>query len=289
MAILRDSIHHTQDTFTTAGIPDARLEAEALLINVLQMPRQRIYAYQEQEITSQQEELLASLVRRRLKREPLAYILGHKEFYGVDLAVGPGVMIPRPETEHLVEQTLFLSLMHMEAREMVIAEPGTGSGAISINLAIHLPMATIYATELHPQALKIANYNIQKHNVADRVTLLRGNLLEPVPESSHIIVANLPYVPSGRIPGLQPEVQWEPREALDGGPDGLDVIRKLLHQAQTKLRPGGVIILEIDPGQVETLEQLARKLFPTATITTEQDLSHQDRVFIVDLGTDQEE
>ena len=285
MVALGEVIRQTQHTLETVGIPDARLEAEVLLTNILQMPRHRIYAYQEQDVTSQQEEFLARMVERRLKREPLAYILGHKEFYGVDLAVRPGVMIPRPETELLVEQALFLSMMHMEAGELVIAEPGTGSGAISINLAMHLPMARIYATELYPEALKVAAYNIDRHNVADRVTLLQGNLLEPVQEKADIIVANLPYVSTGEIPRLQPEIQWEPREALDGGPDGLDVIRRLLRQAQHKLTQNGVIILEIDPHQVQPLEELAQELFPKATITTEQDLAHLDRIFALDLSS----
>ena len=285
MVALGEVIRQTQHTLETVGIPDARLEAEVLLTNILQMPRHRIYAYQEQDVTSQQEEFLARMVERRLKREPLAYILGHKEFYGVDLAVRPGVMIPRPETELLVEQALFLSMMHMEAGELVIAEPGTGSGAISINLAMHLPMARIYATELYPEALKVAAYNIDRHNVADRVTLLQGNLLEPVQEKADIIVANLPYVSTGEIPRLQPEIQWEPREALDGGPDGLDVIRRLLRQGQHKLTQNGVIILEIDPHQVQPLEELAQELFPKATITTEQDLAHLDRIFALDLSS----
>ena len=284
MVALGEVIRQTHHTLEAAGIPDARLEAEVLLINVLQMPRHRIYAYQEQEVTSQQSELLARLVERRLKREPLAYILGHKEFYGIDLAVRPGVMIPRPETELLVEQTLFLALMHMEAGDLVIAEPGTGSGAISINLAIHLPMARIYATELHANALKVAQYNLQKHNVADRLTLLQGDLLEPVPEVADVIVANLPYISSDKIPGLQPEIQWEPQEALDGGPDGLDIIRRLLHQAQHQLKPDGVMILEIDPHQVQPLEELAQELFPDAATSTEQDLAHLDRVFTLDLS-----
>ena len=284
MVALGEVIRQTQHTLEAAGIPDARLEAELLLTNTLRMPRHHIYAFQEQELNSQQRELLARLVERRLKREPLAYILGHKEFYGVDLAVGPGVMIPRPETELLVEQTLFLALMHMEAEELVIAETGIGSGAISINLAIHLPRARIYATELYPQALKVAEHNIQAHNVADRVTLLLGDLLEPVPESADIIVANLPYITSGEIASLQPEIQWEPREALDGGPDGLDAIRRLLNQAQEKLKPDGVIILEIDPLQVQALEEQTGMLFPGASMTVEQDLAHLDRIFVVDLG-----
>ena len=284
MVALGESVRHTQHTLQAAEIPDARLEAELLITNILQMPRHRIYAYQEQELTLQQGDVLAGLVDRRLKREPLAYILGHKEFYGLDLAVGPGVMIPRPETELLVEQTLFLSLMHMEATEIVIAEPGTGSGAICINLAIHLPMARIYSTELYPDALKVAEYNIRAHNVADRVTLLQGDLLDPVPEAADIIVANLPYVRSDEIPRLQPEIQWEPRQALDGGADGLDTIKRLLHQAQHKLKSTGVMILEIDSHQAPLLEGLARELFPSATTTTEQDLAHLDRIFVLDLG-----
>ena len=284
MAPLGETIRQTQHTLEAAGIPDARLEAEVLLVNVLQILRHRIYAFQEQELSAQQQQLLDRLVARRLKREPLAYILQHKEFYGIDLAVGPGVLIPRPETELLVEQALFLALMHMEAGDLVVAEPGTGSGAISINLAIHLPMARIYATELYPEAAKIAGYNVERHNVADRVTLLQGDLLEPIPEMVDMVVANLPYIPTGVIAGLQPEIQWEPREALDGGVDGLDTIRRLLHQAQQKLKPSGVAILEIDPDQAQPLEELARERFPTASISVEQDLAHQDRIFVVDLS-----
>ena len=167
---------------------------------------------------------------------------------------------------------------------MVIAEPGTGSGAVSINLAIHLPMARIYATELYPEALKVAEYNIGRHNVADRVTLLQGDLLDPVDEQVDVIVANLPYVPTDVIPSLQPEIQWEPRESLDGGPDGMDIIRRLLHQAQDKLKQNGVIILEIDPQQVQSLEELSRRLFPGASVSTEQDLARLDRILVVDLG-----
>ena len=284
MAALGEVIRETQGTLESVGIPDARLEAEILLTNILQMPRHRIYAYPEQDLTPQQGEFLARLVERRLKREPLAYILGHKEFYGLQLAVGPGVMIPRPETELLVEQSLFLSMMRMEPGELVIAEAGTGSGAICINLAIHLPSARIYATELYPEALKVAEYNIQRHNVADRVNLLHGDLLEPVPETADIIVANLPYLSSDKISGLQPEVQWEPREALDGGADGLDLIRRLLQQARQKLKPTGVINLELDPHQVQPVEEMGKELFPTATISIEQDLAHLDRIFLLDLS-----
>ena len=130
-----------------------------------------------------------------------------------------------------MEHTLFMSLMGMETRELVIADVGTGSGAIAVNLAIHLPAARIYALDNADAVLDVASYNIRAHNVADRVTLCKGDLLEPLPEPADLIVANLPYIPSERIPTLQPEIQWEPREALDGGLDGLDLIRRLLTQA----------------------------------------------------------
>ncbi len=288
MAALGEVIRETQKTLEAAGIPDARLEAEVMLTATVQMPRHRIYAYQEQELTSQQTDALAQLVERRLKREPLAYILGSKEFYGVSLAVGPGVMIPRPETEMLVEQAMFTALMHMDDGELVIAEAGAGSAGISINLAIHLPMARIHATELYPEALKVARYNIEMHKVSDRVTLYQGDLLEPVPESADMIVANLPYIASDKISQLQPEIQWEPKEALDGGAEGLDVITRLLHQAQAKIKDSGVIMLEIDPQQVSPLQTLAQELFPTAAISTEQDLAHLDRMLVVDLARPEE-
>ena len=284
MAALGDAVQETHIALETAGIPDARLEAELLLTNVLNVPRHRIYAFQEQELTPAETELLARLLERRFGREPLAYILGHKEMYGVDLVVGPGVMVPRPETELLVEQSMFLGMMRMEEGELVIAEPGTGSAGISINLAIHLPVARIYATELSPKAFEIAEINVRRHNVQDRVTLLQGDLLEPVSEPVDLVVANLPYIPSDRISHLQPEVQREPREALDGGPDGLEVIRRLLDQAQHKLKDTGVMILEIDPEQVQTLSEAALAIFPGATISIEKDLARMDRVFIMDLA-----
>jgi release factor glutamine methyltransferase len=284
MATIRELIRQTQQTLEAAHIPDARLEAEVLLTNVMRMPRQELFANQEAEVGDQQEQGLTQMLERRLKREPLAYILGYKEFYGVNLLVTPSVMIPRPETESLVEHALFMSLMGMETTELVIADVGTGCGAIAVNLALHLPAARIYATDNSDPALDVASYNVRTHNVADRITLCQGNLLEPVPEPVDLIVANLPYIPSSRLPHLQPEIQWEPREALDGGPDGLESIRRLLSQATTRLKEHGVILLELDPEQAPAVEGLARQLFPEAATSVEQDLAHQDRIFVINRG-----
>ena len=281
MTSLGDAVEQTHHTLKEGGIPDPRLEAELLLTNLLKVSRHQIFAFQEHELTPHQKNGLTKAVERRIKREPLAYIIGYKEFYEVSLAVGPGVMIPRPETELLVEHALATSRISIGDAQLVIAEPGTGSGCISINLALQLS-ARVYATELSEDALKLAQMNIQQHKVGDRVTLLQGDLLEPVPEVIDIIVANLPYICSGEIPNLSPEIQWEPRTALDGGHDGLDVIRRMLHQAYAKLKTGGVIMLEIGPQQVEHLREFALDLFPGSSIRTYEDLSHQERLFVIE-------
>ena len=293
MPSLRDVIQATHRTLESAGIPDARLEAEVMVMDVMRMPRQAIFAEQESQVSPQQEEQLAAIVTRRLTREPLAYILNYREFYGVNLLVNRDTLIPRPETETMVEHALFMALMGMESRELVIADVGTGTGAIAVNLAIHLPAARIYASDAYDATLDVAAYNVRMHNVADRVTLLKGDLLEPLPEPVDVIVANLPYLPTDRIPTLQPEIQWEPVAALDGGADGLDHVRRLLSQARAahggegaRLKSHGVILLEMDPEQIPDARSLASAAFPEAEITVEPDLAGLDRVLSVSLASE---
>ena len=286
MPSLRNVIQETHRTLESAGIPDARLEAEVMVMDVMRMPRQSIFAEQESQVSEQQQQSLNAIVERRLTREPLAYILNYREFYGVNLLVNPDVLIPRPETEAMVEHALFMALMGMESRELVIADIGTGTGAIAINLAIHLPAARIYATDAYDATLDVAAYNIRMHNVADRVTLLKGDLLEPLPEPVDVIAANLPYLPTDRIPTLQPEVQWEPVAALDGGPGGIDLIGRLLEQAAAgnRIKPHGVILLELDPEQISEARSLATNAFPDAEITVEPDLAGLGRLLVVSLS-----
>ncbi|PKB65424.1 MAG: protein-(glutamine-N5) methyltransferase, release factor-specific [SAR202 cluster bacterium Io17-Chloro-G2] len=297
MPNLRETLQQTHHSLETLNIPDARLEAEVVVMNVLRMPRHEIFAQQEREITPQQENDISAILDRRRQREPLAYIFGYKEFYGINLAVTPDVLIPRPETESMVEHALFMALMGMETPQLVVADVGTGSGAIAINLAIHLPAAHIYAIDNSEPALRVAAYNVQSHNVADRITLCYGDLLEAMPEMSDppgppplldLIVANLPYIPSQRIPTLQPEVQKEPKAALDGGEDGMEVITRLFSQAGNHLKETGVILLELDPEQVPAAQALAEKHFPEAETAVEQDLAHLDRFFIVNRGPGEE-
>ena len=285
MASLREVLQQTHRTLEQYDIPDARLEAEVVVMNVLRIPRQEIFAQQEREITAQQEAGISEILDRRERREPLAYILGYKEFYGINLAVSPDVLIPRPETETMVEHALFMALMGMETAELVIADVGTGTGAIAINLAIHLPAARIYATDNSEPALKVAAYNIQSHNVSDRITLCFGDLLEQLPEQMDLIVANLPYIPSPRLPQLQAEVQWEPNGALDGGRDGMETIGRFLSQAREYLKETGVILLELDPDQVPAAQALSEKFFPDAETSVEQDLARMDRFLVVNRNS----
>ena len=281
MATIRETLQLTHGNLESVGISDARLESEVMVMNVMRMPRQDLFSHQEDGVNAQQERELAQIVERRLKREPLAYILAYKEFYGVNLLVNSDVLIPRPETETMVEHALFMALMGMETTELVIADVGTGTGAIAINLAIHLPAARIYAIDAADAVLDVASHNIRAHNVADRIKLAKGDLLEPLLEPVDLIVANLPYIPTSRIPTLQPEIQWEPSAALDGGDDGLDLIRRLMSQAPDKLKENGIILLELDPEQVPAVEELSRQFFPEATTSIEQALAHRDRVFVI--------
>jgi release factor glutamine methyltransferase len=191
------------------------------------------------------------------------------------------VLIPRPETEGLVEHALFMALMGMESQELTIADVGTGSGVIAINLAIHLPAAKIFAVDVEDAVLDVAAHNIGVLGVAERVTLGIGDLLDAVPEPIDLIVANLPYIPTDRIPTLQPEVQQEPAIALDGGPDGLDLIRRLLTQAEEKLKDTGIILLEMDPDQIPIVQELALNHFPEGSTSVEKDLAGMDRILTI--------
>ena len=281
MAVLRTVIQDTHQKLESAGIPDARLEAEVMVMNVLRMPRQAIFAEQEREVSEQQQVALDELLKRRYTREPLAYILGQREFYGINVVLTPAVLIPRPESEGLVEHALFMAMMGMESTDLTIADVGTGSGAIAINLAMHLPMGRIFAVDISDSVLDVAAYNIRAHGVGDRVSLAIGDLLDAVPEPLDLIVANLPYIPTDRISTLQPEVQKEPVLALDGGADGLDLIRRLLAQAENKLKSHGIILLEMDPDQVPVVAELALQHFPKGSTDVEQDLAGMDRILVI--------
>jgi release factor glutamine methyltransferase len=219
------------------------------------------------------------MVARRLEHEPVAYITGQKEFYGLVLQVDRRVLIPRPETETLVEVALTIGRQNQIP---LLAEVGVGSGAIAIALAISLPWTEIYAIDSSSDALTVAEENCRRHGVQDRVHLVLGDLLAPLPEPVGLIVANLPYVSQEELAALAPDItEYEPLGALDGGPDGLDHIRHLLERAGPSLKPPGMICLEIGASQALSVNEIAREQFPAATVGLVRDLAGLDRVAII--------
>jgi release factor glutamine methyltransferase len=265
-----------------AGIPDAGLEAEVLLRHVLGFDRTQLFQRLQDHLDPEASARFEMLIARRLEHEPLAYITGHREFYRLDFEVSPATLIPRPETETLVQVALEMAQRLPEDATPVIADVGTGSGAIAVALAHALPRARIYATDLSSAALAVAGRNAERLGVRDRVLFRAGDLLEPVDEPLDIIVANLPYVTTGDWQALPPELHdHEPRSALDGGADGLDVIRRLLQQAPAHLKPAGAICLEFGADQAQPLVVMARQHFPGAQVSCRQDLAGRPRVITI--------
>ncbi len=267
----KESLSRARKALAANDIEYAPLESELLLRQALRISRFQLYLNLEHKLSPKQEESFRQLVKRRLKGEPTAYIIGHREFYGFDFWVNPGVLIPRPESELLVEKLLGLA---QNRRAPIIADIGTGCGAIAISLALNIPQAKLYATDISAPALKVAQLNCQKHGVANRIRLLHSDMLEPLPEPVDFIVANLPYVKQSDID----TGGFEPVLALNGGSDGLRKIKRLCHQVNGKLHPGGYLLLEIGQGQKEAVTALLRRLLPLAEIEVTPDLSGIDRV-----------
>ncbi len=274
--IIRESLSRSRKLLAANDIEDAALEGELLLRNALDLNRVQLYQSLDNELKAQQQQALDRLIERRLKGEPLAYINKTREFYGQDFYVNRDVLIPRPETEHLVEKIIELAGRH---KAPVIADIGTGGGAIAVSLALNLPQAEIYATDISPTALKVAGMNCRKHKVGNRIKLLRGDLLEPLPQAVDFIAANLPYV---RQTDIYPNC-FEPLLALDGGTDGLDQISRLCRQAKDKLLPGGCLLLEIGQGQKDAVTSILNNIFPEANIEITRDLSGIARVVSLSL------
>jgi len=269
---LKQALCRARGILAAGNIEDARLESELLLRHTLKISQVQLYLDLDRELSPNHEQTFWQLIRRRLDGEPTAYITEHREFYGLDFYVDPDVLIPRPESELLVEMALDL----IQNRPVpIIAEIGTGCGAIAIILALELPQAKIYATDISAFALKVALFNCQRHGVADRICLLHGDMLDPLPEPVDLIVANLPYVSKLELPE---SANFEPLLALDGGSDGLEKIYQLCQQVTDKLRPDGSLLLEVGQGRGKEVTTCLHSLFPAAKIEIAPDLSGIDRV-----------
>ena len=294
-----------------AGIETARLDAECLAAHALGWPRWQVILTPRRRLTPEEFGRYLGLLGRRERREPLAYVLGMREFWSLNLAVSPGVLVPRPETETLVEATLAVwremtagagheprATSHeprAASRELraesrgpraerpTIVELCTGSGAVAIALATEIPTARILATDVSWRALRVARANALAHAVAGRVAFLRGNLWQAVngqaPAGSvDLVVANPPYVPTRDVARLMPEIQWEPRLALDGGADGLRVQRDIIATSPERIRPGGFLLLEIGADQGEAILALLGKMGRFETGRIFRDLAGRPRV-----------
>jgi release factor glutamine methyltransferase len=271
------------------------LDAEVLLAHTLGRDRTWLYAHLPDSLSRTDRNRFERLLDRRAEREPVAYLTGHKEFFALDFRVNRHVLIPRPETELLVETAIRLVNENrgtMDAASpggagqagITIADVGTGSGCIAIALARCLTGVAVVAIDCSREALDLARQNAVRHDATDRISFLSGHLLQPLPRPVDLIVSNPPYVSRTELanPAFAPEVgRFEPRLALDGGQDGLDVIRQLLAQAQEKIKPGGSILIEIGFAQGQAVTRLARTHFPQASVQIEKDLAGLDRLLLL--------
>ncbi len=254
---VRRVLEWTTGHLTKHGSDTPRLDAEILLAHCRQCRRIQLYTQYDDPLTDTVRAQMRGLVQRRAQREPVAYLVGHREFFSLEFQVTGDVLIPRPDTETLVMESLTVLKEQHAPRVLDLC---TGSGCVAIAIAKNAPTATVTAVDLSPAAVEMARKNVDQHKLGDRVTVLEGDLFAPLPAGTEfdLIVSNPPYIPSGDLATLEEDVRkFEPLLALDGGPDGLDLIRRLLSEGQTWLRSGGTLALEFTPEQSEAILQLA--------------------------------
>ncbi len=284
-----EALASASERLSASHLPDATLEAEVLLRHVVDMSRAELYASLDRPLGEAEVAELERLTGLRTEGEPLAYILGHREFYGIDLAVTRHVLVPRQETELLVEQVIEWharragNATDRGAATVKIADVGTGCGAIAVAIASSLPHAAIYATDISGDALKVADANRRRLGIEGRVQLVRTDLLLGIRGTLDVIVSNPPYIPTEQLSSLAREVQAEPRVALDGGPDGLTVIRRMLAQAAERVNRGGLVLTEIAPEQLDRVMAEAATLFPDARIRSAKDLLEMPRAVAIEV------
>jgi release factor glutamine methyltransferase len=247
-------VRWTTARFEKQGLASPRLDAELLATRAFAISRVELYTHFDRPLGEEELAAYRELVRRRLAGNPVAYLLGQKEFWSLDLRVDPRVLVPRPDTETLVELALDRLAAWPPDHPVRVADIGTGSGAIALALKKERPGAEVWAVDVSADALAVARDNAAR--LALDVHFVGGHLLDPLEGPFALIVSNPPYIPSGDIDGLAPEVRHEPRLALDGGADGLDVVRELIGQAARQLAPGGTLAVEIGADQAGATRDL---------------------------------
>lgn len=263
----------TSEFFSGKGIDNPRLDAQLLLAHVLELDRVGLYLNFDRPLTGDELDRIRPLVKRRGQREPLQYLIGHTEFWSLEFEVSPAVLIPRADTEVLVEE----ALARAEGAGTLL-DVGTGSGAIAVSLATELPDWKMTGLDISPEALLVASRNVEKHQLGERVLMLRGDLAQLPNERYDLIVSNPPYIADDEWEGLMPEVRlFEPRSALLAEDEGLDCYRKLAAQATSRLKPGGWLLAEIGCRQGEAVS----RIFADAGLTdvfVRNDYADQPRV-----------
>ena len=281
---IADAIRYATERLVQAGIQDARLDAGVLLSHILERDRVWLITHTNDALDNERRALFEGWIDRRAQREPLQYIVGKQEFWGLEFAVTPDVLIPRPETELVVESAV--KIIKSANSKITIVDLCTGSGCIAISLAKGLGNARIFAADTSSQALAVARGNARKHGVSERIRFLEGDLFEPLGELDlrgrvDVITANPPYIRSDDLPRLQPEVRdYEPEIALRAGTDGTEVQHRIIENAPRFLRKNGVLIMEMGLGQAEALRAMAENTESYAVIEIFKDLAGIERVII---------
>ena len=263
-----------------AGIGFPRMEAEVLFAGALKLCREEIYRRPERVLSESEKTILRDFVARRVLREPVAHILERKEFWSLDFKITPDVLIPRPETETLIETLLSLNSKNPDELSLRLLEIGTGSGAIAVVAAKEISKCRVTATDYFLEALAVARLNAKKHGVSDKINFLQSDIFSELPIALYdCIVSNPPYIQTSRLNDLMPDVlDFEPRGALDGGYDGLDFYKRIIPEALNYLKKGGVIALEIGETQAKEVTSLFYGEDKYEGINVTQDYSGYDRV-----------
>ncbi len=298
MNTIRDILNWASEYLKSLNIPSARLDSEVLLSFTLNKDRTYLYKNPESRIQNPELSKFKELIERRGKREPVSYITGEKEFWSLKFKITRDTLIPRPETEILVQAVLDIisGQWSVVSGQLNILDIGTGSGNIAVSIAKESPESHVFTVDKSDSALSVAKENAIIHNVAGRITFLKGDLYIPFNPPSppfvrggkeglfDIIVSNPPYIPTGDIEGLMPEVRdWEPRWALDGGKDGLEIIRKIIKDAPIFLKSEGFLAMEIGFGQADEVRRIIKAADKFSDIRFVKDLAGINRVVVAKL------
>ncbi len=257
------------------------LDAQVLLAHVLEKPRSWVMAHPEAILNPQQIQTLETCLQRLLQGEPLPYVLGEWQFFGLGFEVTPATLIPRPETELMVEQAL--AWLRLRALPDRVVDVGVGTGCVAVSLAVHLPRLSVLGVDISWAALQVARQNACRHAVESRVQLLQTDLVSSLCGPFDLVCANLPYIPSDTVLTL-PAARHEPRLALDDGVDGLDLIRRLLNQVSSRMATNSLCLLEIEASQGPLAQRLGEETFHAAQVQVLADLAGKDRLLCIQLG-----